>query len=340
MIRRILSSLALAVWLVLASGAAQAEPALGQRPFRIYMALWRGWEEAAQGFKDYFVNQGIPVELIIRDANQDPDRLPEFVAEAKSLGVDMVFTWGTTVSLGMLGRADAADPGKYITDIPAVFAIVSQPVSAGLVSSLESSGRNVTGTTYLVPVDTQLHLIQSWRKFRRLGIVYNPLERNSRVAVDEINALGQQMGFTLISVPLDVEDGKPVAAGIPTKVGELKAAGAEFLYIPPDTFLNVNRVALTAAALDQKLPTFAAAENPVVDASAMFGGVYRYYTVGQLTAYKAAEILLHGKAPAAIPIDSPKRLSIIINMPVVRQLGFYPPMKLLGLAEVVDPAGH
>jgi putative ABC transport system substrate-binding protein len=91
--------------------------------------------------------------------------------------------------------------------------------------------------------------------------------------------------------------------------------------------------------LDQKLPTFAAAENPVIDAKGMFGGVYRYYTVGQLTALKAADILLHGTKPSAIPIDAPKRLSILLNMPVIRQLGFYPPMKLLGLAEVVDTAG-
>ena len=41
-----------------------------------------------------------------------------------------------------------------------------------------------------------------------------------------------------------------------------------------------------------------------------------------------------------IPIDAPKRLSILINMAVVRQLGLYPPMNLLGLAEGVDPAGN
>jgi putative tryptophan/tyrosine transport system substrate-binding protein len=337
MIGRITRILALAAVLMAATGAAQAEPV---RPYRIYMALWRGWEEAAQGFKDYFTNQGIPVELIVRDAAQDPARLPEFVAEAKSLNVDLVFTWGTTESLGMLGPAADPDPDKYITTIPAVFAIVSQPVGSGLVTTLESSGRNITGTSYLVPVETQMHLIQSWRKFHKLGIIYNPLERNSLVAIDELNGLGQKMGFTVTARPVDVEDGKPAAASIAAKVDDLKADGVDFLYIPPDTFLNVNRAALTAAALEAKLPTFAAAENPVVDAKAMFGGVYRYYTVGQLTAFKAAQILQQGKAPAEIPIDAPKRLSIIINMPVVRQLGFYPPMKLLGLAEVIDPAAR
>ena len=335
MIRRLILGLAVvAVTLFAVAAPADAEPA--RKPFRIYMALWRGWEEAAQGFKDYFVNQGIPVEFIIRDAGQDKAKLAGFVTEAKSLNVDLVFTWGTTVTLAMLGAAGDSDAATHITDIPAVFAIVSQPVASGLVPSLASSGRNITGTTYLVPVDTQLNLMQSYRPFKRLGMVYNPLERNSLVAIEEIAGFGRQMGFSLIALPLEVEAGRPVAASIPTKVSALKAVGAEMLYIPPDTFLNVNRGALTGAALDQGLPSFAAAENPVKDAKAMFGGVYRYYTVGQLTGLKAAEILVGGKKPADIAIDAPKRLSIILNMPVARQLGVFPPMKLLGLAEVLE----
>jgi len=316
--------------------ARAAEPGGKQKPFRIYMALFRGWEECAQGFKDYFINQGIPVELIVRDAAQDKSKLTEFVTEAKALGVDLVFTWGTTVTQEMLGTYDKVDPAKHITDIPAVFAIVSQPEGSKVVPSLKSSGRNITGTSYLVPMETQVNLIQSYHPVSRLGMVYNPLEKNSQVAVDELRVLGKQMDFELVPVPVEVVDGKPSAASIPAKVAEVKQAGVDFLYIPPDTFINVNRDALTQAALDHKLPTFAAAENPVVNSKAMYGGVYRYYTVGQLTAYKAEQILVHKKSPADIPIDPPKRLSLIINMPVVRELGFYPPMNLLGLAEVLD----
>ncbi|MDO8608279.1 MAG: ABC transporter substrate-binding protein [Phaeospirillum sp.] len=338
-LRRLLAILCLLAASVAPAGAADA-PA---RPFRIYMALWRGWEEAAQGFKDYFTNQNIPVELIIRDAGQDKGKLPEFVAEAKRLNVDLVFTWGTTVTEEMLGRFDDPDTDAHITSIPAVFAIVSQPLG-GVVPSLTSSGRNITGTTYLVPTETQVNLIQSYRPIKRLGVVYNPLERNSRVAIDELTAIGEKSGtngksgFQVTSIAVEVEDGKPKPASIPGKVAELKKAGVDFLYIPPDTFLNVNRDILTGAALEMLLPTFAAGENPVLTSKALFGGVYRYYTVGQLTAYKAEQILIHKINPKDIPIDAPKRLSIILNMPVARQLGLYPPMKLLGLAEIVDPA--
>ncbi|KIL99336.1 ABC transporter substrate-binding protein [Paramagnetospirillum magnetotacticum MS-1] len=318
--------------LVWPGGAFAAETA---KPFRIYMALWRGWEDAAQGFKDYFANQGIPVEMIIRDAGQDKAKLKEFVAEAKALKVDLVFTWGTTVSEEMLGRSDNVDPANHITDIPAVFAVVSQPVG-GVVSSLASSERNITGTLYLVPMETQVNLIQSYRPLKRLGMIFNPLERNSQVAAEQLEGIGKASGFEVVALPLEVEGGKPSVASIAAKVAEIKAARVDFLYIPPDTFLNINRDILTQAALDHAIPTFAAAENPVVTSKAMFGGVYRYYTVGQLTAYKAEQILVRKIAPKDIPIDAPKRLSVLINMPVVRQIGLYPPMKLMGLAEIIE----
>ena len=331
--RRLLALLCLVLAAATPAGAADAPPV---KPFRIYMALWRGWEDAAQGFKDYFTNQNIPVELIIRDADQDKSKLAGFVAEAKSLNVDLVFTWGTTVSEEMLGRFDDPDTAAHITKIPAVFAVVSQPLGS-VVPSLTSSGRNITGTIYLVPTETQIALIQSYRPIKRLGVVYNPLERNSQVAIDEITAIGAKSGFSVTSAAVDVEDGKPKPASIPAKVALLKAAHVDFLYIPPDTFLNVNRDILTGAAIDMAIPTFAAGENPVRTSKALLGGVYRYYTVGQLTAYKAEQILVHKIRPQDIPIDAPRRLSVILNMPVARQLGLYPPMTLLGLAEVIDP---
>lgn len=332
----------LAIWLsilmavaTLGGPSAVAETHV-QKPYRIYMALWRGWEEAAQGFKDYFAAQHVPVELIVRNANQDESKLKDFVAEAKSMNVDLVFTWGTSVSLGMLGSGDSPDPERFITDIPAVFAIVSQPVGTRLVPNLAGSGRNITGTTYLVPVSTQISLIQSYRPLRKLGMVYNPLERNSLVAIDEIRGLSEKSDFTLVAEPVDVIDGKPSAASIPDKVASLKEQGVDFLYIPPDTFMNLNRDVLTTAAEEAKIPSFAAAENPVMRSRAMLGGVYRYYTVGQMTAFKAMQILQGKAKPAEIPIEAPKRLSIMLNMPVVRSLEIYPPMKVLGLAEIID----
>ncbi len=137
-----LLTLVLLVAAVLPPKLAQADPPL--KIHRILMVLWRGEEEAVQGFRDYFTAERIPVAIMIRDAAGDLSKLPGLVNEAKTLRPDLVVTWGTSVTLAVLGSHDAADPTPYLpaAGIPGVFMIVSQPVEAGIVPSLNSSGRN------------------------------------------------------------------------------------------------------------------------------------------------------------------------------------------------------
>ena len=61
----------------------------------------------------------------------------------------------------------------------------------------------------------------------------------------------------------------PRADAIPGLVADARQGGAEWLYIPPDTFLNEHRAALTAAALNEGLPSFSASERFVGFADAL-----------------------------------------------------------------------
>lgn len=305
--------------------------------YQIYLVLWRGWEDAAQGFKDYLTQERVPFELIVRDADRDKAKLAGFVEEAKRLSVDLVVTWGTSVSLEMLGTHDAVDPAQHITKIPAVFMIVSQPIGSGLITGYESSGRNITGTRYLVPEDAQLRAARSYLQFDRLGIVYNPAEQNSLINVENLRKLSKENHFELIErkIPKN-DDGEPDPEAIPEMVASLAKFKPILLYQGPDSFLNVNRDALTGAALAHGIPVLAAGENPVRRSNALLGVINRYYSVGQLTAVKAKEILVDKTEPAEIPIESPKRFSYVINMRVAKALELYPTMSILKFAEIIE----
>lgn len=337
--RRFLSAVGAMAASGMAGAAFAADPARrepGQR-WRIYMILWRGWEEASQGFKDYFANRNIPVELIVRNAGQDRSKLPGFVAEAKQMKPDLVYTWGTTVSLDVLGAYDEVDPERHIVDQPALFVIVSEPVGSRLVPDLAGSRRNIAGTTYLVPMDAQIRTIRSYRDLQRIAMIYNPAERNSLDTLDELGAMARADGFELTAEPLKLDGRRrPAVDSIGPAVAAIAGRRPDFLYIPPDTFLNVNRDRLTGEALRHRIPTFAAAEAPVRNSHALFGLVSRYYNVGQLTGYKAEQILTGAAKAAEMPVDSLKRYSLLINMRVANELQFYPPMKLLKFAEVLS----
>ena len=324
------------------TAATLALPTYAEPPtktYRILMVLWRGEEDAVQGFRDYFATQRIPVEFIIRNAAGDLAKLPGLAQEAKAIRPDLVVTWGTSVTLALLGPHNAADPSPYLpaAGIPGVFMIVSQPVESGIVPSLASSGRNITGTAYLVPEETQLRAARSYFNFDKIGIVYNDREDNARLSVEALRALAPTLGYTLIERPLPLDrKGNPRPDQIEPLVAEIAASGAQLLYQPPDSFLNVNRDRLTQAALARGLPTLAAGENPVRNSYALMGIINRYYTVGQLTAYKARQILVDGLDPKEIPIEAPKRFSFMVNLPIALQLGRYPPMNLLKFAEIIE----
>jgi putative tryptophan/tyrosine transport system substrate-binding protein len=307
------------------------------KPFRITMVVFRGCEDACIGFKNYWVDNKIPVEIEVLDAKTNAQLLPGFVKHVKATKPDLLVTWGTTVSLAMLGTTDTVDPAKHVTEIPALFMIASTPVGSKLVSSLNAPGRNVSGTLYIVPVETQLNVARLYMPYKRIGFILNPTEDNSKVIQAELDLAQSKFNFELVSrsVPLNAS-GKPDAASLPRLVDELVKDKVDLLYFAPDTFLLLNRDVITKQALKQKLPVLAVSELVVLESDALFGVVNRYTTVGQLTASKAEMILVKKIEPKNIPIVAPPGFSLIVNMRVAKELQLYPPIRVVKIAEIVN----
>ncbi|CAN7375742.1 ABC transporter substrate-binding protein [Pseudoduganella sp. LjRoot289] len=316
--------------------AAMAAVPASARPPRIFMILFRGETAVEKGFRDYFAVNDMPVELIVRDVALDVSKVPQLVAEARAMKVDLIYTWGTPVTLAVVGKEGAADPAKHVTDIPVVFTMVASPRGSGLVKSLTTSGRNITGACHVVPVALQMGAIRAYRNFFRLAIIYNPVEPNSLTNVKELRAVAASERCQLLErpVPLDAK-GQPMASELPALVAELAQNNVQLLYIGPDSFLAANRKVLTEAALAHRLPSFSATEIPLREGKALFGLVSGYESVGRLTAHKVQQILRQRIAPAAIPVETLARFSYLVNMSVAAQLDLYPPLKVLNYAELL-----
>ncbi len=317
-----------------APGRLLAQPA--PPAFRIYMVTWRGATAVEKGFRDYLAASKVPVEYIVRDAGQNPKRLAEFVAEIRSLKPDLVYTWGTSATLGIVGPWDK--PQEGVRDIPAVFTLVASPVAVKLVPSLAASDRNLTGVSHMAPLAAQLNAIRAYRPFDRLGVIYNLAEQNSVVGVREMQELARVQGWKLLERTFRRDaSGKPLSDGIADLVAELKADGAQWLYIGADSYLTTQLGAVAGAALAEKLPTFATTEAVVGDneAGVLAGLVSKYYSVGQFTAHKAAQILVQKMPPQAIPVETLQRFSFIVRMATAKKVGALPPVGLFNYVEFV-----
>ncbi|MDO8300708.1 ABC transporter substrate-binding protein [Lacisediminimonas sp.] len=316
--------------------ALAATPSGSSRPFRIFMILHRGETEVERGFKAYFEHRKIPLELTIRDIAQDPTKVPGFVAEAKAMKPDLIYSWGTPVTLGVVGKLDAIDPARHVTDIPVVFTMVANPLGAKLVAQRTSSGRNITGASHVVPLDQQLAAIRAYRPLKDLGVLFNPGEPSSVQVVKDLREAARRDRFILkeFAVPLDAQK-KPLESALPQLIAQIARARPQFLYLGPDSFIGAQRKVITETALAQGLSTFAATEVMLRDGRALFGLVSGYENLGRLTAYKAEQILVQKKRPQDIPIETLARFSYIVNMSVATQLDAHPPLKVVNFAEII-----
>src|SRR5262249_35411255 len=136
--------------------AALATGAVAQsKTYTVMLILFRGQTPAEQGFMDQ-LKQRVPVEFIIRNVDGDRSKMKDFVDEAKRTRPDLIYTFGTTVTLDTVGGLGQFDASRHIGDIPVVFNIVADPVGARLATGFTTTGRNLTGVSHLVPMADQL----------------------------------------------------------------------------------------------------------------------------------------------------------------------------------------
>ncbi len=333
MISRIYKMLMLALLLVFPFGV-KAEIS---NTYNIYMALWNGCDDACIGFQEYLVKRGVKAEFILRDAKRDVKSFEKFIDEVENSDVDLVVTWGTVSAIAMFGNHNDCTIGNYITDVPGVFMVVSQPVEVGLVKSELSSERNITGVINIPNIETQITKAYSYIPFKKLGVVYNPLEQNSIVNIDALRNVAKLKDFTLVEEEVVVNDkGEPMADSLEYLVYKLAERGADMIYIGVDAFVNDNIEIVSKAALKRNIPLFSVAEKNVKSSKALYSVSHHYYNIGQLAAKKAYKILVKDINPREIRIDSPKTPSMIINMKWAKKLGLFPPIELLSTANLID----
>lgn len=324
------------VWF--STAAAQEKSFSEQNPAKVFMVVWRGCEEACQGFKQYLTEQNLPIKVTVRDAAKDKNRISAFLQEAKSLKPDLVVTWGTSVSKEMIGPLNGNNPERYLGNIPALFMVVADPVGAGIVESYERSGREyVTGVRNRVPEEVQIRAIKDYLDAKKIGVIYSTAELNSVLNTQKLEQLAPEMDFELVKKTYRLDDkGKPLPGQVSQLMRELADEGAEVVYVGSSSYNRQIRDEFTTAANDHGLPVASAYEVMVTKSNALLSIANHYYNVGRLAGSQAKKVLFNQQVPGNLSIPSMSRYSVFINMAVARQLELYPPIQLLRFSELVN----
>jgi putative ABC transport system substrate-binding protein len=196
--------------------------------------------------------------------------------------------------------------------IPIVFGAVTNPVGAGLVSSLKHHPEHVTGVMDAPPIKEQIAFIKTiLPDAKKIGVLYNPGDNGSVASLEGIRKEASAQGLTIVeSTPIKSSD---IQAAVLKLVGQVDA-----IYVPLDNMLVSAMKTVSSLALQHKLPLFSA-DSGSVEAGALACKGYSYHETGLETG-KIVTLLLKGEKSGEIDIVSPGKIGIFINRKALETL--------------------
>jgi putative ABC transport system substrate-binding protein len=311
---------AAAAWPLSAHAQQPTMPVIGflrstpSAPFADVVAAFR------QGLTAAGLVEGRSVTVEYRWADNQLDRLPELAADLVRRKVAVIVT-----------NNEATYAAKAATaTIPIVFAVGSDPVAAGFVTSLNRPGANLTGVSFF---DNPLAA-------KRLGLLNELLPQAAVVA------LLLDQSFAGAEVELRELDAAARAAGRRVSIvkvgaeGEFNAAfstivqsGAGGLLVGSGPFFNSQRRRIVILAARHAIPAIYAQRG-----FAEAGGLVSY-GASQTDAYRRAGIyvsrILKGEKPGDLPVELPTKFDLTINLATAKALDFTIPVTLLARADEV-----
>ena len=257
---------------------------------------------AKQGFKDALAKAGVKAEYDDKIANNDMSNqtliMQQFAADKK----DLVFAITTPTA--------QAAKNQVGSEIPVVFGSVTDPKRAA-------------------PVTENLKLMRELLPgAKKIGIIYNSSEQNSVSEVNNLKKLAGQYGFTVVEKA--VTNGTEMVAA-----ANLIAKDIDIYYAIQDNTVASYFAAILDVFNKSKIPVLAT-NNVYSNAGGLISQGTTDYNIGYRSGEIAAEILLKGKKPSEIPIETVKNLQIEINKQNMELLGIKIPDSILKKAKMVE----
>jgi putative tryptophan/tyrosine transport system substrate-binding protein len=270
--------------------------------------------------KGWIVGRNLQIEYRITGGDTDLSR-----AYAREL-----IAWQPDVLFAVTNTSMAALYAEH-SNIPTVFAWVSDPVGMHYVESFARPGGNVTG---FAPFEPSLGgkwvslLKEAAPNVEHLGIVYNPEPGNNSAAFRKsIDEVADQLEITSIETP------SGESTDIDRLIRSLKDEPTSGLVFLPDAITAARRVQITALVAQCRLPAIYPLRLFCEAGGLMSYGVKADWPIAGAASY--IDRILRGANPADLPVQLPTEFEFVVNQKTARELGLQLPPTLLALADEV-----
>lgn len=255
-------------------------------------------DAAFEGFKQALADQGLEVEYDFQSAQADQTNALTIAQSFSSDQVDLIFANATPSALTAL---------QATKDIPIVFTSVTDAVSAGLVTAMDSPGDNITGVVDMHPdaVKNTVQFIDQYFEGATVGMIYNTGEQNSVVQIESVKQAAE--GTSLSVVERTVSTSAEVQQAATSLVGE-----ADVFYIVTDNTVVSALESVVGVANEQDIPLVVGEPDSLARGGFATYGI-DYYTIGYRSGEMAADILTGEKQPNEIAVEYPPEMQLFIN---------------------------
>jgi len=271
-------------------------------------------DSAREGFKDAFKESGLKVTFDEKNANGEIATANMIANNFVTEKVDLIYAIATST---------AQSAAQATNKLPVVFSAITDPEAAGLIKE------NVTGISDRVNVKQQLELLLKLdSKIKKVGVIYNSSEQNSKVQVDDLKKAASELGITI------VEKSVTQVSEIP-QASETLVKSSDALYLPTDNLVASVVNLITEKAIAAKKIAFGA-ESAHVKGGALITQGIDYYEMGKEAGKIAVEILKNGKKTSDISFKKMDLNDIVINNKTLAAIGISLPEDIKSKAKTID----
>ncbi len=201
-------------------------------------------------------------------------------------------------------------------DIPIVFAAVSDPLSVGLVDSLEAPGANITGTSDYLDTNAVMNLIFAQNPEADLiGLLYDIGQDSSTTAIAQAKAYLDAKNISYIEkTGTNVNEIEDAAQALIDK-------GVDAIFTPSDNTVMTAELSIYEKLAAAKIPHYAGADSFALNGSFVGYGV-DYANLGVVTADMVGKILFDGANPATLAVTTFDNGTATVNVDICSEIGY------------------
>jgi putative ABC transport system substrate-binding protein len=255
-------------------------------------------------------------------APDDAASMRRFAKELVALQPDVILSNTTPTTTALL---------QQTLTIPIVFAIVADPIGSGFVASFARPGGNVTGFTFTEPTmaGKWLELLKEIApRVVRIAMLFNPVSATyADYWLNPFRAAAPSFAVEAIAAP--VRDTSELESVIAAQAREPNGG----LIAMPDSFTDAHRVEITSLAARYRLPAVYPFRFFAEVGGLLSHGVDRTDNFRRAATY--VDRILKGEKPADLPVQTPTKYELVINMKTAKALGLDVPPTLLARADEV-----